>query len=67
MAPVEKSNFGVPGSNLRPFGGKYIVLMKVGLILVTLLGLLGAPAVIRRRRIVPPGPFVTPLTTLESW
>jgi len=46
-------------SSLRSFGSKCTVLKKV---FVTLLGLYGAPILIRRRGIVPPlPPLVTPL------
>ena len=45
MAPEARSKFGAPCSNLRFFGTKCTVLKKL---LVTLLGLFGALAVIRR-------------------
>jgi len=44
MAPGERGKFGGPSSKLRYFGSNCIVLKKV---LVTMLGLFGAPAVIR--------------------
>jgi len=58
MAPMQEASLEPPCSNLKSFGSKCTVLKKV---LVTLLGLFGAPIVIRR-----PGncaPIVAPLGT----
>jgi len=51
--PGQEAILAPPCSNLKSFRSKCTVLMKV---LVTMLGLLGAPIVIRRSGIVPPWP-----------
>jgi len=62
--PGQETSFAPPCSNLKLLGGKFTVLKKVR---VTLLGLFGAPAVIRRLgNCSPLALLVTPLAAVVS-
>jgi len=58
MGPRAWNKFATPCSNLRSFGSKFTVLQKSA---HDIAGTFWPPAVIRRRGVVPPCPFVTSL------